>query len=245
VIDDIRAIMWKEWRSLFRVRGSRLKAVLTLLTPLGVFGIWVPWDAGDHWLAGAPSAFAAVALPLMIALLVVPDSFAGERERHTMETLLASRLSDRAILFGKAGFAAGLAWGVGLAALVLGLIVYNLAHWNGAPQFYTPRVAFVDLSLGFVTATLSVGAGIYLSLRALTVQEAQQTMAAVLLLPPTILGPIALLVAQSNPDWTVRQFLARTDPTAVFLAVLGVLLVIDLLLLLAVLARFKRARLLN
>ena len=40
----------------------------------------------------------------------VPDPLPRERERHTLETLLASRLSDRAILLGKIGAAVGFEW---------------------------------------------------------------------------------------------------------------------------------------
>ena len=55
----------------------------------------------------------------VIALSVVPDSFAGERERHTLEKLLASRLADRSILLGK--YAAAILYSLVFAVIVLAL----------------------------------------------------------------------------------------------------------------------------
>jgi ABC-type Na+ efflux pump permease subunit len=41
---------------------------------------------------------------------MITDSIAGERERQTLETLLASRLPDRAILLGKVAAITLLGW---------------------------------------------------------------------------------------------------------------------------------------
>jgi ABC-2 type transport system permease protein len=54
------------------------------------------------------------------------DAIAGERERHTLETLLASRISDRAILLGKVIVTTGYAWGTALLGLLFGLFVATL-----------------------------------------------------------------------------------------------------------------------
>ena len=195
MIEDIRAVMWKEWKGLFRQRGSRMRALLTLLTPIAIFGLWFPWEVGANWFTRFDSIFAAVVIPLMVSLLTVPDSFAGERERHTLPTLLASRLPDRAILFGKIGFALVLSLGLALIVLVLGLAIANIAAWSGSIRVYSGTIALVDLSFCTLIALLTAGVGVLLSLRSVTVQEAQQTLAAVLLLPPTLLGPIVVDLA--------------------------------------------------
>jgi ABC-2 type transport system permease protein len=59
------------------------------------------------------------------------DAIAGERERHTLETLLASRISDRAILLGKVIVTTGYAWGTALLGLLFGLFVANLSKGQG------------------------------------------------------------------------------------------------------------------
>lgn len=243
MINDIRTVMWKEWKGLLRQRGSRMRALLTLLVPFFVFVVYVPWDAGDHWLHGLPPFFAAVAIPLTLVLLTVPDSFAGERERRTLSTLLASRLPDRAILFGKAGFSVALCWGAAMLTLIGGLVTSNIGNWAGHLSFYSSRVALGAPTLSLLTTGLAVGAGILISVRSATVQEAQQTLTATLFLPPMILGPLVLVVRRNWPDWRLTAVLGQVDPQTVFLCVLGVLLLIDLALFALAMARFQRSRL--
>ena len=44
MVADIKTVMWKEWRGLFRQRGGRSRTVLTLVSPLGL-AIYLP----DNW----------------------------------------------------------------------------------------------------------------------------------------------------------------------------------------------------
>ena len=109
---DIATVMWKEWRSLFRARGSVLRLLL-ILASWSFFSIYAPWEGGQRWLEDRVLALiAAFFLPTVLVSITVADSFAGERERHTLETLLASRLPDRAILVGKLGVSVIFAWGI-------------------------------------------------------------------------------------------------------------------------------------
>ena len=128
MLSDVRTVMWKERKSLFRFRGSRSKLILTLLSPV-FLGVYMPISMGTDWLESVFSPVLSVFLPVIFVSLTVPDSFAGERERHTLETLLASRLPDRAILFGKALTGILFASGGMLAFLLLGVIAVNVAHW--------------------------------------------------------------------------------------------------------------------
>ena len=241
---DIFSIWWKEWKGLFRWSGSGLKAVLTLLTPIGVFGVFVPWDAADHWVNGLPSIFAAVAVPFIVTMLTVPDAFAGERERHTLATLLASRLPDRAILLGKASFSMVLAVGMAIATLLLGLMVFNMAHWSGTVVLYSPTLLVVNPILSLLMAGLATGTGILISLRAGTVQEAQQTLVAVTMLPPTILGPVVLLISRARPEWGLQTVMGGLAEPANLALLSAVLLAIVVLLFAWANSRFQRARLL-
>ena len=100
MIADIWTVIWKERKSLFRHRGSRLRAVFNLLIPVGLVAIYFPLGEGHNWVS-SPVALFALIIPMLLVGTTVPDAFAGERERHTLSTLLASRLPDRAVLFGK------------------------------------------------------------------------------------------------------------------------------------------------
>lgn len=164
--------------------------------------------------------------------------------RHTLPTLLASRLSDRAILFGKIITSVVFGWGVTLILLLIGLVTVNVAHWGGPILFYKPSILLAALAFSFLVAMLTAGAGVLFSLRAATAQEAQQTLMAVLLIPPMILqfALFAILSSESG-EARFREVLGALSFEQVILVIVAVLLVLDVVLLMAAMSRFKRARL--
>ncbi|MCK4316526.1 MAG: ABC-2 type transporter, partial [Anaerolineae bacterium] len=87
--------------------------------------------------------------------------------------------------------------------------------------------------------------GVLISLRASTVQEAQQNLMAATLFPLVLLQMIPLLLLNVVPDGRARlkELVAAANPTQINLIVMAVLVVLDLGLLMAAMARFKRARL--
>ena len=233
---DVRTMIWKERKALFRYRGSRLRIVLTVLLPVIMVAIYFPWRV-ENWVDSYESLFAAI-VPMLMVLLTVPDSFAGERERHTLSTLLASRLPDRAIFLGKLAVPIGLGFAMMLAVLLLALLTANIVHWDGQVQFYSPTILLLDLAFGLVLATLIASAGVLISLRASTVQEAQQLLGVVVMVPPIFLGFIALILREQ-----IEELFEGIDAFQVILVVMSVLVAACLGLLAAAMARFRRARL--
>lgn len=110
------------------------------------------------------------------------NAFAGERENHTLETLLATRLSDQAILFGKV--AAGVVYSLlyVATAMIAGLITTNLAtaavaaHGDGRLLMYSPVVGLGGLAVALLAAGVTSAAGVLASLRAATVRAAGQKL---------------------------------------------------------------------
>jgi ABC-2 type transport system permease protein len=138
MIQDISTIMWKEARELFLQRSGLRGGWTGLLILIVVFGILMPLQSGPEWL-GAPTTVLLWAwVPFILVNSVVADSFAGERERQTLETLLASRLSDRAILIGKISSAIAYGWGITLIGLLVALITLNIAFSGGELLFFPP-----------------------------------------------------------------------------------------------------------
>ena len=82
-------------------------------------------------------------IPFFVIISFIGDAIAGERERHTLETLLASRMPDRAILLGKVIATVLYAWGMGVLSLLLGLVLVDLFRTQGDWMFY-PLDLFVD-----------------------------------------------------------------------------------------------------
>lgn len=237
MIGDIGTVMWKEIRALSHYRGSRTRALLSFIVPIAVVAVWFPLQMGLDWLEGWLSLFSLI-VPMIIVMRVVPDSFAGERERHTLETLLASRLPDRAIFLGKLFTAVCLGFGMTLLALAFSLITVNIAHWQGHISLYAAKVFLIDLAAALVVALLVSSAGILLSLRASTVQEAAQTLGALVFVPPFAVGLILFLLRNQVQDW-----LAGVSFTQVILGVVGLLLASGLALLFVAMQRFQRNRL--
>ena len=98
MIRDMCTVLWKEWRSLLRQPGGRLRLAMGVAIPAGHLGIVAPLIIGTDYAIEANPWFIAVVLPIVTVTMTAPDSFAGERERKTLRTLLASRLPDHAIL---------------------------------------------------------------------------------------------------------------------------------------------------
>jgi ABC-2 type transport system permease protein len=237
MIGDMLTVMWKERKGLFVSRGSRARALWNLLIPLGLVGIWFPFAEGSNWVS-SPLALTALLVPMLLVATTVPDSFAGERERHTLSTLLASRLPDRAMLFGKLAVAVGYGWLVTIIAILLALLTVNVAHWQGHVLLYSPAVVVADVVLGFLVAVFVAGVGILISLRSTSVQAAQQLLVTMLMLPAVVLGVIFTVFYKE-----IASALGGVDFMQAVLIAIGIFIIVDAVLLLADLARFQRARL--
>jgi ABC-2 type transport system permease protein len=240
-MSDILTLIWKEWKELF-TQGPRFRGGwVGMLVFIGVFGVLMPLQSGRGWVESPGTLLVWSWVPFLLVNSVVADSFAGERERHTLETLLASRLSDRAILLGKIGAALLYGWGMTLLGLLLGLVTVNVAHGQGQLLLF-PATAFLGiLTLSLLVAALSAGIGVLVSLRAATVRQAQQTLsvAFLVLFIPVFLFPLL------PEEWRLRMARAAqaADPAQWLGAAAGILLVLDLGLLGIAASRFKRTRL--
>ncbi len=245
ILGDILTVMWKEKKVLLCYQGSRSRAVLGLLIPVAMLGIYLPLQIGHALVEGPWSLLASVFMPMMLVGMIIPESFAGERERHTLGTLLASRLPDQAILLGKLAVAVGYAWGMTLMLLLLSLIVVNVAYGDGQLLLFPPVVALANKALSLLMAGLVACLGILISLRSATVQQAQQTLMAATLLPVVLLQMIPLLLLNIVPNGKahLRDLVAVANPTQILCIVIALLVVLDLGLLWAVMVRFKRTQL--
>ncbi len=153
MIADILTVMWKERKGLLRYQGRRWQAIVALLSP-ALVAIVSPLSSGEYLLDEALAVLLAAIMATLVVSMAIPDSFAGERERHTLETLLASRLSDRAILIGKIVLPIAVGWGITLVVLALSLITYNLAYWQGTFVFFALPVGLGSVTISLMLALL-------------------------------------------------------------------------------------------
>ncbi len=200
---------------------------------------------GAEWVSDPiPMGIVGIVLPMVIVGVVVPDSIAGERERRTLSTLLASRLPDRAILYGKLGFAVAIGWLAAPIVLAIGLVVVNVAVAEPRPLMYEPTLLLAVLGLALLIAVLTGGIGVFVSLRARTVQEAQQLTLLGLLGPAMLISfAVTILFANRELGAGLIDWLASVDVGRVALGAMAVLAVTDGLILIAADRRFRRGRL--
>ena len=237
---DIWTVIWKEWRELLFSRGNLRAILLSLLPSVLIFGIVLPAQIGRVWVESPVSMVLWGWLAMLPVAAIIADAFAGERERHTLETLLATPLSERAILLGKVGAAVGYAWLLALIMLVVALITVNVVDDNGVLLYPVP-VAIGGGILGLLTATLSASIGVLVSLRAATVkQAAQQLVFASIALTWLPLFGLSLLPTQLQETFINS---AKSGTTTIFFWACVLLVGIDFGLLTLAMTRFKRSRL--
>jgi ABC-2 type transport system permease protein len=237
---DSTAIIWKEWREQVGQRGLRgRQGVLLFLT---AFGIVLPLMNGPSWITSPMTAVVWSWVPMFLVTTVIADAFAGERERHTLETLLASRLSDHAILFGKIGAAIGYAGAMTAASLVLGLLTINIKSAATGVVFYTWSAVAAMVTVGLLGALFTATVGVLISLRASTVKQAQQTLGGVIM----VLLLLPMLAARWIPV-TWKTALVSSHLSGLQLVIIGALLLaaLDAGVVSLALIRFKRARLIT
>jgi ABC-2 type transport system permease protein len=243
---DIYTVMWKEWKELLQLQGSSRSGLTGLLIMIAIFGIVMPLQWGTMWVESGASLTLWLIIPMMLAVTIVADSFAGERERHTLETLLASRLSDRAILLGKLSAAVIFEWGITQLVFLVALIPANILHGRDGLIFYTPAVALSGMLLSLLIGALVSMIGIMVSLRSSTVKQAQQKLGISVFTIAYLVPMAAVYGLKYVPDEIREEVLGPFLSGEVALPTLivsGILAVLTLLLYAATKSRFQRARL--
>jgi len=235
---DISTMTWKETKELFSQGG--LMGYLTLLVFLIVGGVVYPLISGPSWVQlGSLEIPFILFLTFQLIVASAADLFAGERERHTLETLLASRMPDRAILLGKVGTLVGYGWGMNFSQLLLGWLTINIVHWQGHLVFYPLDLLLLTFALGLLVNILAASAGVLVSLRSATGRQAQQIL--------TVGGLVAMFGIAFGLLELTNSLLPSLgivlSVTQLLALLLGLLAVIDIIVLSLALVRFQRSRL--
>ncbi|MDQ4134098.1 MAG: ABC transporter permease [Actinomycetota bacterium] len=245
---DFGTVLWKELRDnqLRPRRGGRSGGAFTLVFYVFVLGVIVPSSAATDW-TGVPAIAVAAAAAAMIVVTTVPDSFAGERDRKTLETLLSSRLPDRAILMGKLTAAAMTGLAMAVLVLIVSLITANVADHHQRFQMYSPLELLAALAAALLAGVLVASVGVVVSLRASSATAAARGMT--LGLFALVFGLTALFATLPTAWKSDLERLARESglesPVAVVAIGAGALIVVNAGLLALAARLFRRPRLIR
>jgi len=131
-------------------------------------------------------------LPLMVSSVIAADSFAGEKERKTLEALLYTPTTDRELFSAKllGGWIAAVA--VALFSFVIYAMMVNAAAWQSMGHIFFPNWMWVVLLFWVTPAVAGLGlvVMVFVSLRAQGFQDAYQTGGLV------VLPVLALMIGQ-------------------------------------------------
>jgi len=115
-------------------------------------------------------------MPLMVATVIAADSFAGEKERKTLEALLYTPTTDRELFVAKllSGWLAAIA--AGAFGFILYIVMANAAAWSQLHRIFFPDAMWVLLILWVLPAIAGLGVGVMVlvSSRAQGFQDANQ-----------------------------------------------------------------------
>jgi ABC-type Na+ efflux pump permease subunit len=122
-------------------------------------------------------------LPLMVASTMAANSFAGEKDRKTLEALVYTPTTDTELFVGKLLAAWIPAFLVAIGSFVLYGVTANLAAWPTMREIFFPNLMWVILVLWVSPATAGLGLGsmILVSSKVNSFQEAYQIGSAVVL----------------------------------------------------------------
>lgn len=245
LVGDIWAMVLKEWKMLFLRRGNRRNnGWYSLAVAIGLIGVYMPAVTKEAWIDDPLAMIMWGWMPIFWSLGIITSAIAGEREAHTLETLLASRLSDTAILIGKMMSAVLYGWGLMLVSVLVGVVVVNVAFIEGPFRFYQWD-AFLAAQMGmFLMAVLFSAVGVLVSLKAPTARQAYQKLSIVML--ALYIGPVMIL--QFLPkELTDQWFISLNSMTVNWNVIIPIglllFLALDVILFLIAKARFQRHKL--
>jgi ABC-2 type transport system permease protein len=131
-------------------------------------------------------------MPLMVSSVLAADSFAGEKERKTLEALLYTPTTDRELFTAKLLGA----WMTAVAVALLSFVVYgvmaNAAGWHSIGHIFFPNWMWIALVFWVTPAVAGLGlvVMVFVSVRAQGFQDAYQTGGLV------VLPVVALMIGQ-------------------------------------------------
>ena len=160
-------------------------------------------------------------VPLIVATVIAADSFAGERERGTLEALLHSSASDRDLMTAKMLAAWLPAMVVSLTGFAVYSVLANLLAWPSLGRIFFPSTTWLLLAFWVTPAVAALGLGLMViaSSRVQSLQAAHQ-IGSLLVLPVLL-----LLIVQISGIFLLQRGAVMAIGTLIWAGVIVLLIV--------------------
>lgn len=173
-------------------------------------------------------------IPLMASSVIASDSFAGEKERKTIEALLATPLSDSELFFGKmlVSFVPSMiVTFISFSIYSITVDLFSFTIFNG--RLLLPNLDWILLIFGLAPtlALASIGLTVMISAKVKGFREAQQ-ISAILLIPI-----LAMVFAQITGAIIFGALMVS--------ALLGIFAIVDVIVFKLAIKIFKREEILS
>jgi ABC-2 type transport system permease protein len=197
--NDIWTILWRDLRG-YRAQFEDPKRLILGVCASVILLIVAELLVGVHGIITSARPVLLIWiwcwLPLGSAVTLSTDAIAGERERHTLESLLATRIPVRALLIGKTLSITIQSW-ISAFLLALGaLAAINLATaWHGDFVIFPWSVLLFGPIVSFLITLLGTLVAFLFSMGAPTVRQANfRVVVVTTMLPVVVMIPLAILL---------------------------------------------------
>lgn len=180
MINDIKLMMWKEWRQSLAnkelIPMLILPAYLGIVLPIAFLSASktpIPIDIGllfNHILTLLLSFVGSLSASVFVAY-----SFAGERENNTLPTLLSTRLNDLVLVGGKIVFALSVSLIMSLFTMLFFLGTITIMEGSSthiSKMFSSPEMILSPILIPLFFSLLSISIGMLISTKIINAKTA-------------------------------------------------------------------------
>ncbi len=201
MMNDVNAILWMETKNLSRdkefpvwIRYLLFPIILTTLLSI------VNKDPRS-------TSFLVHILAMLVAIfssiILTPIVFLREKDGNIYRTLFTSRMEKKAIFWGKFLFVNILSIGISILFTLICRMMLALFIDHEIMQQVFNTAQWILVLTGWICAALTIGAGIILSLRVESSQQAIQKLITYFLIPPAL---VAVMLYVFHPKLSSLNF---------------------------------------
>ena len=176
ILLDIYTIAWKEWKEIFSQENNLKTGFLYLLLCVCILAIFMPLPPKNaEELASSPVDLIYFWSGIPYSLIVLYRQFGifEERQRKTLSTLIATKIPDCAIVFGKIGATVILCWISTVLAGMLSIIKANVVNQENILFFYTGKSLLFGVCVSLLFTILTASSGMFISFSTKTATQFQ------------------------------------------------------------------------